>query len=199
MGSSHHALSIKKIQRGDLNPIDVAKALQRLIKEFGYLQEEVAKKIGKKRSTVTNYLRLLSLPKQIQEGISIGKITLGHAKALLSLEKTEKQLYLFELIVMEQLSVREAEKAAQKIDQLPKKREANSLSKDCFIKELENRLLERFGTKVAVQDEGNKGRLCIEYYDLEDLERLLELCGVTGQYTRQQDKRAHDNQDNHTI
>lgn len=172
MRSSHRTL--KKIQRGDLNPIAIAKELQKIISESGYLQEEIAIKIGKKRSTVTNYLRLLSLPLQIQEGISTGKITMGHAKSLLSLEKKEKQLYLFELIVMDGLSVRETERAVQKIDQLPKKKEAN----DCFLKELENRLLQRFGTKVAIRDEGNKGCLYIEYYNLEDLERLLEICGA---------------------
>jgi ParB family chromosome partitioning protein len=177
MGSSSHVI-IKKIQRGNLNPIDVAKALQELIKKFGYLQEEIAEKIGKKRSTVTNYLRLLSLPKLVQDGISARKITIGHAKALLSLGKIEKQIYLYELVVMERLSVRNTERIVQNIDQLSKYRKADELSKNCYLKELENRLLERFGTKVVIQDEGNKGRLCIEYYDLEDLDRLLEICGI---------------------
>ena len=174
MGSSYQAIR-KKIQRGTLNPIEIAKELRQLT-ERGFLQEEIAEKIGKKRSTVANYLRLLSLPSQIQEGILAGKITMGHAKSLLSLGKTEKQLYLFDLIMMERLSVRETERVAQKIDYLPKQGVADS--NNCFLKELENRLQQRFGTKVVIHGEGRKGHLCIEYYDLEDLERLLELCGV---------------------
>ena len=111
---SAQAALIENIQRVDLNPIEIAHALRRLSDEFGLSQEELAQRVGKKRSTIANYLRLLTLPKHIQNSVLKGTVTMGHAKAILSLESFEQQNLLFEIIVRENLTVREAEESAPK-------------------------------------------------------------------------------------
>lgn len=112
---SAQAALIENIQRVDLNPLEIAKALKKLIEDFGLSQDQLAQKIGKKRSTVANYLRLLSLPQTIQHSLSGALITMGHAKAILALEEGDKQALLHELILRDDLSVREAEQAAVRI------------------------------------------------------------------------------------
>lgn len=169
---------IENIQRVDLNPMEVAAALRRLIQEFGYRHEELADRVGKKRSTLTNYLRLMSLPKKIQDSLSAGEISFGHAKSILSVEGFEKQLMLHEKVVSEGLSVRDTETAAQKGDVAPKRRLEKVSSKDCYVDELETKLQHRLGTKVDVQMQGKGGRICIDFYSLDDLDRILEIVGV---------------------
>ncbi len=169
---------IENIQRVDLNPLEIAKALRRLIVDYGLNQEELAKRIGKKRSTVANYLRLLSLPHDVQESLQKNEISMGHAKALLSLESFEKQLALHTLIKEQELSVRETEDASLKMDNAPLKRRLEPLqSKDCFIQDLEERLQQKLGTKVNIQSQGKRGTVTINYYSLDDLDRLLEILG----------------------
>jgi len=161
---------IENVQRVNLNPIEMAEAFKKLLDVFRMTQEEVAEKVGKKRSTVANYLRLLSLPKSIQKELLSGSITMGHAKALLSLDSTEMQQRVTELIVKEQLTVREAEKKSQKLSKKTKK----TKTRDQHIEELEEKLTHHFGTKVHVENSRRGGKITIHYYSLDDLERLLK-------------------------
>lgn len=175
---SAEAALVENIQRVDLNPIEIASALKKIMTDFDLQQEDVAEKVGKKRSTVANYLRLLSLPKKIQDSLNAGEISMGHAKAILSCAGFEKQLLLHARIIESELSVREAEKAAEKIERLSKKQLRGLVSKDCYLQDLEEKIQLRLGTKVAIRGFGKRGKITIDYYDLDDLERLLEILGV---------------------
>jgi len=175
---SAEAALIENIQRVDLNPLDIARALRRLLVEFGLQQEELADKVGKKRSTVTNYLRLLSLPHKIQESLQSGEITMGHAKAILSVDGFEEQLYLHRMIIEDSLSVREAEEAAAKSQvKPPKKKVVSVTANDVYLRDLEEKLQQRLGTKVTINSQGKRGKILIDYYNLDDLERVLEVIG----------------------
>jgi ParB family chromosome partitioning protein len=134
--------------------------------------------VGKKRSTVANYLRLLGLPKNIQDGVSSNIISMGHAKAILSLSGFEKQNLLYELIVRDSLNVREAEEAAVRVSQKVKKQKLVYTNRDFFLEQLAEKIQAKLGTKVSIQGKGKKGRIYIDYYNLDDLERLLGLFGV---------------------
>jgi len=171
---------IENIQRVDLNPMEIAKALRQLIENFGYSQDELSTRIGKKRSTVANYLRLLSLPKNIQDSVLLNLITMGHAKAILSLEGFEKQNLLHEVILRDDLSVRETEESALRIGDKAKKKALVYTNRDFFLEQLAERMQEKFGTKVHIQGKGRRGRIFIDYYTLDDLDRLIHLLGVGG-------------------
>lgn len=175
---SAQAALIENIQRVDLNPLEIAKALKALMVEFSFNQDELASKIGKKRSTLANYLRLLTLPQNLQDSISKNFITMGHAKAILALENEEKQMLLHELILRDELSVREAEKAASRIGEKAKRQQLSYIPRDFYLEQLEKRIQEKLGTRVFIQAKGKKGRLMIDYYNYEDLDRLLVLFGV---------------------
>lgn len=172
---SAQAALIENIQRVDLNPIEVAKALRSLIEQFGFVQDELALQIGKKRSTVANYLRLLGLPKNIQDSVSSDTITMGHAKAILALEGFEKQNLLYELIVRDDLNVREAEEAALRISQKAKRQNLAYANRDFYLEQIAERIQQKLGTKVAIQGKGKKGRISIDYYSLDDLDRLIAI------------------------
>lgn len=175
---SAQAALIENIQRVELNPIEVAKALRQLENEFGFQQEELATRLGKKRSSVSNYLRLLGLPKNIQDSVSSGMISMGHAKAILSLEGFEKQNLLHELVLRDELTVREAEEASLRIAQKAKKHKLAYVNRDFYLEAIAERIQERLGTKVSIQSMGKRGRISINYYSLDDLERLLAIFGV---------------------
>lgn len=175
---SAEAALIENIQRVDLNPLDISRALRRLVVEFGLQQDELAEKVGKKRSTVTNYLRLLSLPHKIQDSLQSGEISMGHAKAILSVEGFEEQLYLHSMVVEDGLSVRETEEAATKLNVKPvKKKLAPTATQDIYLRDLEEKLQQRLGTKVTIASRGRRGKILIDYYNLDDLERVLEVIG----------------------
>lgn len=161
---------IENVQRHDLNPIEEAKAYRKLMDEFGLSQEAVAKKMGKSRSAVANISRLLNLPVEIQRALAEGKISEGHAKAILSLDNPEKQRALFELIVAQGLTVRAAETKAREVSVHAYKR---IVSTDPLIQEKEERLMEIFGTKVKISKAGKGGKIMIEYYGEEDLTHLM--------------------------
>ncbi len=165
---------IENIQRHDLNPIEEAKAYRKLMDEFGLSQEAVAKKMGKSRSAVANISRLLQLPIEIQRALSEGKISEGHAKALLALDNPEKQRALFEMIVSKGMTVREAEAKAREVSVRSYKR---SVETDPVVKEKEHILTETFGTKVKISKSGNGGKIVIEYYGEEDLVHLQHQAG----------------------
>lgn len=175
---SAEAALIENIQRVDLNPMEVAKALKQLIEDFQLSQERLAQRIGKKRSTVANYLRLLSLPKEIQISISKDLISMGHAKAILALPETNKQQLLHELILRDGLTVRETEEAAQRIGNKAKKQALSYVPRDFYLEQLAEKIQHQLGTKVIIQGKGKKGKIMIDYYSLDDLERLINLFGV---------------------
>jgi len=175
---SAQAALIENLQRVDLNPIEIAQAFQRLIHEFGWSQEELAHKMGKKRSTLANYLRLLSLPAPIQDSVSKGFISMGHAKVILSLIGEEKQSLLHELILRDDLTVRATEKAAEKIAEKATKQAPLYVNRDFYLEQIAEKIQHKLGTKVAIQGMGKRGRISIDYYNYDDLDRLLEILGV---------------------
>lgn len=174
------AALIENIQRVDLNPIDIARALKTLIDQFGFNQEELAKRIGKKRSTVANYLRLLGLPSHLQQSVSSGHITMGHAKAILSLVSPEDQNLLHELILRDNLPVRAAEEAANKLSTKPNKATSRGRIplKDPNLGLLARQFEEKLGTKVHLRGKGRKGQIIINYYSFDDLERVMNMLEI---------------------
>jgi len=170
---------IENIQREHLNPIEVAQAYQRLIAECHLTQEDVAQRVGKERSTVTNFLRLLKLPSKVQEGLRKEKITMGHARALVNLPNERQQMRLYERIVDGGLSVRKVEdivRAALQGGRKPAKPTKPGAVSSADVRDVEERLRRALGTRVKVHTKGQgKGEIVVEYYSLDDLDRLLEL------------------------
>jgi len=164
---------IENIQREELNPIEEASSFQKLITEFNFTQEDVAKVLGKDRSTIANTIRLLSLPKKVRDYIAKGEITTGHAKALLSLSAENDQLRVCNVIVKKGLSVRETEMLVSRRASVILKKTA--AGKDQSIVDLENELRQRFGTRVLISHGKKRGRIQIEYYSTEDLNRILDM------------------------
>ena len=171
---------IENIQRENLNPIEVSLSYQRLISECGLKQEELGDRVGKNRSTVTNFLRLLKLPPDIQAGIRDNTISMGHAKAILSIEDIDRQLALFKKLVSEQLSVRQAEELARELSTTKEKKVDTTAAKENYeIKSLQTKLSSHFGTKIVVKsDEKNRGEIKIPFVSKEDLNRLLDILNV---------------------
>jgi ParB family chromosome partitioning protein len=166
---------VENIQREDLNPVEEAKGYERLLNEFGHTQEDVAAAVGKDRATIANLLRVLELPQEIREALAERQITLGHAKALLSITDRAAQLEAFRRIRKESLSVRQAETVAS-LSSPAKKRRAKRI--DPSTQELENALRRALGTKVSVTARAKGGRIVIDYFNAEDLTRLLKLLGA---------------------
>lgn len=161
---------IENIQREGLNPIEEAHAYKRLIDEFAFTQEKIAQTIGKDRSTVANMLRLLNLPLEIQRYIVGGQISTGHARAVLSVKGLQQQLNLCKKIISKGLSVREAE--ALTSPQLKRRRGTEAL-KDQHLIEQEEILQNFLATKVRIQHSKKRGKIIIEYYSLDDLDRII--------------------------
>ncbi|MCK5511299.1 MAG: ParB/RepB/Spo0J family partition protein [Thermodesulfovibrionia bacterium] len=167
---------IENIQREDLNPVETADAFQRLINEFNLTHDELSKKVGKDRATVTNYLRLLKLHPDIKAWIAGGSLSIGHAKALLQIENAIAQLDAARKIIKKGLSVREAEALSKKSSSPPVSAQKTHTWRDPQIVSLENTLKQSLGTKVRLIHKGKKGgRIEIEYYSLDELDRLLEI------------------------
>jgi len=166
---------IENVQREDLNPIEEAEALDQMIIKFGLTQEEISKSVGKSRPYITNSLRLLKLPFEIQHMVLEGKLSNGHARALISVEDPEKQIFLANKAVLEGLSVREVERLVKELDLGHQKNAKTKKAKDIGIIEVEKELKELLGTKVTLQHNGKKGKIQIDYYSREELERLIEL------------------------
>ncbi|RHW40423.1 ParB/RepB/Spo0J family partition protein [Neobacillus notoginsengisoli] len=167
---------LENLQREDLNPIEEGAAYQTLMEKLKLTQEEVAKRLGKSRPHIANHIRLLSLPKQIQDLISKGTITMGHGRALLGLRQKAKLQLLVEKIVKENLNVRQLEKLIQQLNEnVSRETKKPEKKKDLFLQEREHQLRERFGTTVHIKQTKNKGKIEIEFFSKEDLERLLEL------------------------
>ena len=165
---------IENIQREDLNPVEEAKAYQNLIKEYNLKQEEVAERVSKSRSAITNSLRLLKLSDDVLTLLMEEEISSGHARALLGLEDSEKQLEIAEKIAKDHLSVREVEKLVKNINQPAKKTKKKELSNDFLYHDMEEKVKLKTGTKVKINRKSeNKGKIEIEYYSQDDLEKIL--------------------------
>ncbi len=164
---------IENIQREDLNPIETAEACQRLIKDFHLTQEDLSNALGKQRSSIANYLRLLKLPFDVKQWIAKGDITMGHAKAILSLEKQGDQTEAGRRIIKKRFSVRQAEVLVQRM--LRRKPSILKKKKDVHITDLEEGLKRFLGTKVKIYKGKKGGRIEVEYYSDDDLIRIIEV------------------------
>jgi len=171
---------IENIQRENLNAIEIALSYQRLLSECELKQEDLGDRVGKKRSTVTNYLRLLKLPPDVQAAIRDGKIGMGHARALVNIESIELQLDLYKRIIRDDLSVRKVEELVKKL----KSKESSSDRKETIgklplsyeLKKVQDRLSSHFGSRVLIHnDNSDKGNIKIPYLSHEDLNRILEI------------------------
>ena len=175
---------IENIQREDLNPIEEAKGYRQLMERNNLSQESLAKKIGKKRSTVANAVRLLKLPEDMQEAIVNGELSSGHARAILSVINPADQRILFNRIINEHLSVREAERQAAGFNKgmRSSEKERDKASQPRIVppevQEIEQRFLDKLGTKVSLKGNMQKGKIEITYYSKEDLERVYDI--ITG-------------------
>lgn len=168
---------IENLQREDLNPIEEAEAFKRLTEEFHISQEKLSTRIGKDRTTIANTLRLLKLPPEIKNQLLQNRITSGHARAILSLETKEKQKELCALIIKKGLSVREAEAIAKQWSEKPQRKAASERRKgelESQLNSLQDSLRRCLGTKVRITQNGKRGKIEIEYYSLDDLERIVE-------------------------
>ncbi|WP_296865638.1 ParB/RepB/Spo0J family partition protein [Thermosyntropha sp.] len=163
---------IENLQRDDLTPIEEARSFKQMIERFGYTQEELAEKLGKSRSYIANTMRLLNLPEKIIELLEKGKLTAGHARALLALENPEEQLKTAEEILKNSLTVREAEKKVQT------RKKNSSVSKEPEIADLEEKLQNYLGTKAKISRTRRGGKIEITYYSEDDLQRILEMWGI---------------------
>lgn len=172
---------IENIQRENLNAIEIALSYQRLISECSLKQDELGERVGKNRATVTNYLRLLRLPPDIQIAVRDNKLSMGHARAIINVENPEQQLYIFKKTLTEDLSVRKVEELVREVS--GKKAENESADSSGVptgtasreISQLQSRLSSHFGTRVVVKSDGTKGEIKIPFLSVEDLNRLLDI------------------------
>ncbi len=172
---------IENIQRENLNAIEIALSYQRLISECELKQEELGDRVGKKRATVNNYLRLLKLPPDIQAGIRDNKISMGHARALINVDNIELQLSIYHKIVKEDLSVRKVEEIVRKLSQgfEQKKGAADKNPLSTEMQQLKTALSSHFGTKIDIATKGDqKGEIKIPYFSNEDLNRIIEILEI---------------------
>ena len=170
---------IENIQRENLNAIEIALSYQRLMSECSLKQEELGERVGKNRTTVTNYLRLLKLPPDIQIAVRDNKLSMGHARAIINVENPEQQLYIFKKTLSEDLSVRKVEELVRDLAQTNEsKKEIQSTTTSPASREiaqLQSRLSSHFGTRVVVKSDGKKGDIKIPFLSVEDLNRILDI------------------------
>ncbi|PZD96621.1 stage 0 sporulation protein J [Paenibacillus sambharensis] len=171
---------IENLQREDLNAIELAIAYQSIMEKFSLTQEELSMKVGKSRSHIANFLRLLTLPAEIKENVSRGTLSMGHARALAGLKDEVQKQELARLSIEQEWSVRELEEAIQNLDRKPAAEQETPAAqrnkkRDPYIEQVEESLRERFKTTVKIKQQKDKGRIELLYYNKQDLERLLEL------------------------
>ncbi len=165
---------VENVQREDLNPLEEAESYYRLMNEFDMTQEQVAERVGKSRPAVANFLRIRQLPMQIKVDLIKGTLSMGHARALLGVSNVARQIDVWRTVVEKQLSVRETEALIKRINQkkkiqLKEKPDSDSL----YFKDIEDDLARLFGTRVTIQRKDKKGKLFFEFYNDDDLDRLL--------------------------
>lgn len=167
---------IENIQREDLNPIEEAQAYKRLLQEYNLKQDEIAEKVSKSRTAITNSMRLLKLADDVQQMVIDEMITSGHARALLAIEDKDKQILLANQIFDEKLSVRETEKLVKAVINPMPKKEQEKYNDELIYTNLENKIKTIVGSKVSINRKSkDKGKIEIEYYSVEELERIVEL------------------------
>jgi len=169
---------IENIQRENLNAIEIALSYQRLMSECSLKQEELGERVGKNRTTVTNYLRLLKLPPDIQIAVRDNKLSMGHARAIINVENHEQQLYIFKKTLSEDLSVRKVEELVRDLAQKNESKKENQTATSPASREiaqLQSRLSSHFGTRVVVKSDGKKGDIKIPFLSVEDLNRILDI------------------------
>ncbi|HMG88638.1 MAG TPA: ParB/RepB/Spo0J family partition protein [Chryseolinea sp.] len=173
---------IENIQRENLNAIEIALSYQRLMSECSLKQEELGERVGKNRTTVTNYLRLLKLPPDIQIAVRDNKLSMGHARAIINVENPDQQLYIFKKTLSEDLSVRKVEELVRDLAQkneAKKESQATATSPASReIAQLQSRLSSHFGTRVVVKSDGKKGDIKIPFLSVEDLNRILDILKI---------------------
>ncbi|HOA83643.1 MAG TPA: ParB/RepB/Spo0J family partition protein [Thermodesulfovibrio thiophilus] len=162
---------IENIQREDLDPVETASAFERLLREFDITQEELSKRVGKDRATIANYLRILKLPEEAREYLKNGSLTVGHAKAILSIENPQRQLEVAKVVIKKSLSVRQTEELVKRMNK-PQAVKANTEIPE--IKDLEDKLISELGAKVKILHKGKKGKLEIFYNSLDELDGILQ-------------------------
>jgi ParB family chromosome partitioning protein len=170
---------IENIQRENLNAIEISLSYQRLISECHLKQEELGERVGKNRATVTNYLRLLKLPPDIQIAVRDNRISMGHARAIINVENPDQQLYIFKKAVAEDLSVRKVEELVRELSAKSQassnttQQTATPVSRE--VTQIQTRLSSHFGTRVVVKSDGKKGEIKIPFLSVEDLNRILDI------------------------
>ena len=172
---------IENLQREDLNPIEAAKAIKQLMEEYKLTQEAVAERIGKSRSVIANTVRLLTLPVEVVDLIETNKLSAGHAKILVALTDPIEQIKIATIAVNKKLSVREIEKLVKNINNPSKERPKSEQSIE--LKEMINEMQRIFATKVSAIGNDNKGRIYIDYYSKDDLDRISELLSLINKKT----------------
>lgn len=169
---------IENLQREDLNPIEEAQAYQKLMEHLNLTQEELAGRVGKSRPHIANFVRLLQLPNPVQDMLSEGLLSMGHGRALLGLKKKTKMQAVVERCVKDRLNVRQLEKLIQQVNQnVSRETKKKTADKNVFIIEKESSLRDHFGTSVSIKRTKRKGKIEIEFFSDEDLERILDLIG----------------------
>ncbi len=166
---------IENIQREDLNPIEEAQAYRRLIDEFGMKQADLAKRLSRSRTAITNSMRLLKLSEKVQKLLADGKLSAGHARALITLEAPELQLEAANRIIEDDLNVRDTETLVKRLLNPPKPRAPKDTSNEALYRDLEGKMRDLFQTKVQIKAGAKKGKIEIEYYGTDDLTRLIDL------------------------
>ncbi len=174
---------LENIQRENLNAVEMALSFKRMMEELDYTQEQVAERMGKERSTVTNYIRLLKLPPDILSAVRNNSLTMGHARALVNIDTIDKQLFVFKEIQQKELSVRQTEELVRKLYKGGSTSTSSGASKSDLppaYKKIEDNLASHFGTKVKMtHNKKGYGSINIEYYSLDELNKLLDLMNVT--------------------
>ena len=174
---------LENLQREDLNAVEIAMSYKRMMDELGYTQEQVAESMGKERSTVTNYIRLLKLPPDIQLAVRNGSLSMGHARALVNIDTIDRQLFVFAEITQKGLSVRQTEELVRNMYKAEKSGTVKSSVKQdlpAAYKKIEDNLSSHFGTKVKMMhNKKGYGSITIEYYSLEELNKILDAMNVT--------------------
>ena len=167
---------IENLNRQDLNPIEEADGYERLAKDFGLTQEKIAKRMGKRRESVANIMRLLKLPRQVQQDMISGRLTMGHGRALLGLKSEQEILFLRKKIVDQSLNVRETEIQVNLLKHKSKEpKRSEKANKDIFIRNLQIKLERKLGTKVEIATNQKGGKVVIKYYSNDDLERIIKM------------------------
>jgi len=174
---------LENLQRENLNAVEIALSYKRMMDELNYTQEQVAERMGKERSTVTNYIRLLKLPPDIQLAVRSGQLSMGHARALINIDTIDKQLFVYKEIQQKGLSVRQTEELVRKMYQAEKADTVKIAAKTDLppaYKKIEDNLASHFATKVKmVHNKKGYGSITIEYFSLEELNKILEAMNVT--------------------